>query len=68
VRLFLGVTPGNGKALGLDEAWAYNIISQVGNYGQSFEFNLGKRSPLKLGRGINALWSEGGQMYAPPLR
>ncbi len=68
VRLFLGVTPGNGKALGLDEAWAYNIISQVGNYGERFEFNLGKRSPLKLGRGINALWSEGGQMYAPPLR
>ena len=44
VRLFLGVTPGNGKVLGLDEAWAYDIVKQVGNYGESFERNLGMGS------------------------
>lgn len=68
VRLFLGVTPGNGKALGLDEAWAYDIIRQVGNYGESFERNLGARSSLKMARGLNALWNQGGQMYSLPLR
>ena len=68
VKTFLGVTPGNGKALGLSEAWAYNIIKQVGNYSESFERNLGTRSPLKLARRINALWNQGGQMYPPPLR
>ena len=68
VRLFLGVTPGNGKALGLDEAWAYDIIRQVGNYGESFERNLGARTPLKMARGLNALWSKGGLQYAPPIR
>ncbi|MBI3198917.1 MAG: amino acid ABC transporter substrate-binding protein [Rhodospirillales bacterium] len=67
-KLFLGTAPGNGKALGLDEAWAYDIVKQVGNYGESFERNLGARSPLKLPRGVNALWTQGGQMYSPPLR
>ncbi len=67
VKLFLGVTPGNGKALGLDEKWAYNIIKQVGNYSDSYERNLGSRSPLNLARRINALWNQGGQMYPPPL-
>ena len=68
VRLLLGVVPGNGKALGLDEKWAYNILKQVGNYGESFERNLGQGSPLKFGRGINALWTKGGVMYPLPLR
>ncbi|MDP1837453.1 MAG: amino acid ABC transporter substrate-binding protein [Reyranella sp.] len=68
VRLFLGVVPGNGKALGLDEDWAYNIVKQVGNYSESYERNLGMGSSLKLGRRINALWNQGGQMYPPPLR
>ena len=67
VKTFLGVTPGNGKVLGLDEKWVYNIIKQVGNYGESFERNLGQGSDLKFGRGINALWTKGGAMYAPPL-
>ncbi|MFI5000106.1 MAG: amino acid ABC transporter substrate-binding protein [Reyranellales bacterium] len=66
-KTFLGVTPGNGKALGLDEAWAYNIIKQVGNYSDSFERNLGTHSPLNLARGINALWTKGGQMYPLPM-
>jgi general L-amino acid transport system substrate-binding protein len=67
-RLFLGVVPGNGKALGLDEDWAYSIIKQVGNYGESFERHLGTRSPFKLARGVNALWSKGGLMYPPPMQ
>lgn len=68
IQRFLGVTPGNGKALGLDEKWAYNIIKQVGNYGEIFERNVGKNTPLKLERGLNALWTQGGLMYAAPLR
>jgi general L-amino acid transport system substrate-binding protein len=68
VRRLLGVDPGLGKALGLDEAWAARLIEQVGNYGEVFERNLGAGSPLRLDRGVNALWTNGGLMYAPPLR
>jgi len=59
---------GQGEKLGLDDAWSYNIISQVGNYGEIFETNVGMKSPLKIGRGLNALWNKGGIMYAPPIR
>jgi general L-amino acid transport system substrate-binding protein len=68
VRRLLGVTPGNGKALGLDEAWAYNVVKTVGNYGEIYDRNVGMGSPIKLPRGVNALWSMGGLMFAPPLR
>jgi general L-amino acid transport system substrate-binding protein len=69
VKRILGVTPGNGKALGgLDEKWAYNAVKQVGNYGEIFDRNLGKGSPLKLDRGLNELWTKGGLIYSPPLR
>ncbi len=68
VKRLLGVIPQNGKALGLDEKWAYNAIKAVGNYGEVFERNVGKGSPLKIERGVNALWNAGGLMYAPPLR
>jgi len=68
VQRLLGVVPGNGKALGLDENWAYNIVKQVGNYGESYERNVGMGSPLQFARGINALWTKGGLMYAPPMR
>ncbi len=68
VRRLLGVDPGLGESLGLDEAWAARVIEQVGNYGEIFERNLGKNTPLGLERGLNALWTEGGLMYAPPLR
>jgi general L-amino acid transport system substrate-binding protein len=68
VQRLLGVTEGNGKALGLDEKWAYNIIKSVGNYGQIFDRNVGKDSPLKLERGLNGLWNAGGLMYSPPAR
>jgi general L-amino acid transport system substrate-binding protein len=68
VQRFLGVSPGMGKALGLDEKWAYNIVKQVGNYGEAFERNVGKSTPLKIDRGLNSLWTKGGLMYAFPLR
>ncbi|HXK18805.1 MAG TPA: amino acid ABC transporter substrate-binding protein, partial [Polyangiaceae bacterium] len=56
LRLFLGVDAGNGKALGLGEDWAFNVIKQVGNYGEIYEKNVGMGSPLKFARGVNALW------------
>ncbi len=68
IKRMLGVTPGLGKALGLGEKWAYNAVKAVGNYGEIFDRNVGKDSPLKLDRGINALWSQGGLMYAMPIR
>jgi general L-amino acid transport system substrate-binding protein len=68
VKRLLGVTPGLGKALGLDEEWAARAIAQVGNYGEIFERNVGQGSSLKLDRGVNALWTKGGLQYAWPLR
>jgi general L-amino acid transport system substrate-binding protein len=68
VQRFLGVTPGYGKALGLDEKWAYNIIKQVGNYGEIFDRNVGPKTPLRLERGLNDLWTRGGIMYSYPFR
>lgn len=68
IQRFLGVSPGNGKALGLDEKWAYHIVKSVGNYGEVFERNVGKNTPLKLERGLNSLWTNGGLMYTPPFK
>ncbi|NWG03158.1 MAG: amino acid ABC transporter substrate-binding protein [Syntrophaceae bacterium] len=68
IQRFLGVSPGFGKALGLDEKWAYNIIKQVGNYGEIFDRNVGPKTPLKLERGLNNLWTKGGLMYSYPFR
>jgi len=68
IQRLLGVSAGNGQALGLDEKWAYNIIKQVGNYGEMFERNVGINTPLALERGLNALWTKGGLMYAPPFK
>ena len=68
IQRFLGVTAGNGKALGIDEKWAYNIVKQVGNYGEVFERNIGVNTPLKIERGLNDLWTRGGLMYAPPFK
>jgi general L-amino acid transport system substrate-binding protein len=68
IQRMLGVVPGMGKSLHLDEGWAYTIIKQVGNYGEIFDRNVGKDSALKLDRGINALWTKGGLMYAMPIR
>jgi general L-amino acid transport system substrate-binding protein len=68
IQRFLGVTPGLGQALGVDDKWVYNIIKQVGNYGEIFDRNVGPNTPLKLERGLNAQWYEGGIMYAAPFR
>jgi len=68
VKRFLGVEGDKGKDLGLSNEWAYNIVKQVGNYGEVFERNIGQDSPLKIIRGLNALWSKGGLQYAPPIR
>jgi general L-amino acid transport system substrate-binding protein len=68
VKRFLGVVPGNGRALGLDEAWAANVIKAVGNYGEIFERNVGMQSPIQFERGLNGLWTDRGLMYAPLLR
>ena len=68
VQRALGVTPGFGRSLGLDERWLYNVIKAVGNYGESFERNLGSGSPIGLQRGMNDIWIRGGLMYALPLR
>lgn len=59
---------GQGEKLGLNDDWAYNIAKQVGNYGEAFERNVGMDSPLKISRGLNALWKQGGLQYAPPIR
>ncbi len=68
VQRFLGVSPGNGKSLGLDEKYAYHVVKLVGNYGEVFERNVGKDTPLKMDRGLNALWTNGGLMYSPPFK
>jgi len=68
IQRLLGVVPGVGKNLGVDEKWVYNVVKQVGNYGESFERNLGQGSPMKMPRGANALHTQGGLMYALPLR
>ena len=68
IQRVLGVQPGFGRALGLDEKWAYNVVKQVGNYGESFERNLGSGSKIGLERGLNDLWTHGGLMYALPMR
>ena len=65
IQRFVGATGDIGKMLALDNRWAYNIVKQVGNYGESFEANL---KPLGFDRGINNLWTQGGLMYAPPVR
>jgi general L-amino acid transport system substrate-binding protein len=57
-----------GADLGLTEDWVVRIVKGVGNYGEIFEKNIGSGSPLKIARGVNALWSKGGLQYAPPIR
>jgi len=65
IQRFVGKTGELGKMLGIDNKWAFNIVKQVGNYGESFERNI---KPIGLDRGVNALWTKGGLMYAPPIR
>lgn len=68
IQRILGVNGEMGKGLGVDNRWAYNMIKQIGNYGESFERNVGQGSALKLERGLNAQWTQGGVMYAWPVR
>ena len=68
IKRLLGTEGNFGEQLGLTKDWAYRIIKQVGNYGEVFERNVGQGSPLKITRGLNALWTKGGLQYAPPVR
>ncbi len=68
VKRLLGKDGDFGAAIGLGPDWALNVIKGVGNYGEIFDRNVGASSPLKIDRGLNALWSEGGIQYAPPVR
>ncbi|MDX1398206.1 MAG: amino acid ABC transporter substrate-binding protein, partial [Oceanospirillum sp.] len=68
IARFVGSEGIKGTGLALSDNWAYNIVKQVGNYGEAFDRNLGMSSPLKIERGLNALWNKGGLQYAPPIR
>ncbi|MFP5468344.1 MAG: amino acid ABC transporter substrate-binding protein [Alphaproteobacteria bacterium] len=68
IRRLLGTEGKFGEGLGLPDDWAYNIIVKVGNYAEIFDRNVGKGSPLGIPRGLNALWTQGGIQYAPPIR
>ncbi len=68
IRRMLGVEGNMAKNLHLKKDWLYNVIKQVGNYGESFDRNVGPKTPLKIKRGLNALWKNGGLQYSPPFR
>jgi general L-amino acid transport system substrate-binding protein len=67
-KRLLGTEGDAGEKLGLKPDWAFNIVNQVGNYGEVFERNVGQGSPLKIERGLNAQWNKGGILYSPPIR
>ncbi|WP_323015497.1 amino acid ABC transporter substrate-binding protein [Devosia sp.] len=68
VKRLLGVEGDFGTPIGLAANWGYRIVKHIGNYGETFERNMGEGSPIGLQRGINALWNKGGLQYAPPIR
>lgn len=68
VKRLLGLSGDAGENLGLKADWAYKIVKQVGNYSEMFDKNVGKDSPLKINRGLNKLWNDGGLMYPMPIR
>ncbi len=68
IMRLLGVEGDLGQSLGLDNEWSYNVISQVGNYAEIYDANVGPDTPLKLERGVNALWKDGGLQYPMPVR
>lgn len=68
IKRLLGKEGDFGKGVGLDNDWAYQIVKQVGNYGEAFDRNVGAGSRLNIARGQNALWSKGGLQYAMPIR
>src|SRR4051794_38859246 len=68
IRRLVGTEGAYGEQLGLTKDWVVRIVKHVGNYGESFERNLGSGSKLGISRGINRLWTKGGIQYAPPIR
>jgi len=68
LRTLLDLDGATSAALGVEKGWGYRVIKQVGNYGEVFERNLGAKSGLNIKRGLNALWTNGGLLYAPPTR
>ncbi|MGE0584183.1 MAG: amino acid ABC transporter substrate-binding protein [Flavobacteriaceae bacterium] len=68
VKRLLGTEGEFGPSIGLDKEWAVNVIKAVGNYGEIFNRNVGPDTPLGISRGLNALWTDGGVQYAPPVR
>jgi len=68
IKRFLGTEGEFGAQLGLSRDWAFNVVTKVGNYEEIFEGNLGTDTPLGLARGLNANWSNGGILFAPPMR
>ena len=68
IRRILGLDGPKGKGLGLNDDWGYQVLKQVGNYDESFQRTVGADSPLQIQRGVNALWNNGGILYAPPIR
>ena len=68
IRKLLGTEGDMGAKLGLDNAWAYNIIKQVGNYAEIYDRNLGPDTVFNLPRGMNSSWKDGGLLYSPPFR
>jgi general L-amino acid transport system substrate-binding protein len=68
IKRLLGTEDNFGERLGLTKDWVHRIVKQVGNYGEVFDRNVGQSSPLKIARGLNALWTKGGVQYAPPIR
>jgi general L-amino acid transport system substrate-binding protein len=68
IKRLLGIDGPQGKGMDIADDWSYQVIKQVGNYAEAFDRNVGKDSALKIDRGINALWNQGGFQYAPPMR
>ena len=67
-RRAVSTAAGFGRALGVGPDWALHVLEAVGNYAEMYDRNLGANSPLKLERGLNRLWNQGGLMYSPPFR
>ena len=68
IRRLLGVEANGADKLGVGQDFCYHIVKNIGNYGEAYDRNVGKDSPLGIERGLNRLWNQGGIMFAPPLR
>jgi general L-amino acid transport system substrate-binding protein len=68
IKRLLGTEGKYGEGMGIGNDWGYLIIKNVGNYAEMYDRTVGPDTPLKLSRGLNALWNKGGIQYAPPIR